>query len=455
MGKKYDFDYIVIGSGPAGTAAALNLVGGKRRICLIEGRFFGGSNLNTLDVPFMAALDFSHTYDRMRDFPEIKNQDLNFNLPTINARKLKTVIAAGGNDKKIYEDAGITCIKGFANFIDSHTVAVGDKKYTASNFILATGSELKVIEIAGTNIVKYHTPETAIRIKRLPKVLAVVGAGSTGCEIAEYYSELGVKTIIFESADRLLPREDAEVGEVMLDYFMQRMNITPLINAKVISLEQDEFSKRVIFMQDNTEKMVRVEEIILATGIQPIMDYGLENAGVKYKNSGIVVDKYFATSAKNIYAVGDCLGKESSTERAYQEGLTLANNLTSKAKTAVNYNGFTRVTRTMPEVATVGFNEEDLIKRDRKFKKALVRLNEITASKIYNNEFGFVKLLADKNDRILGATIVAPNASSMIGELALAIRHNHTAIELASTPHIMNSYNYAIKLAAKALLKKR
>ena len=455
MGKKYDFDYIVIGSGPAGSAAALNLVGGRRRVALIEGRFFGGSNLNTLDVPFAAALDFAHTYTRIQTFPELKNQDLNYNLPTINARELNTVIEVGGNNKKVFEDAGITCIKGYASFLDNHTVAVDDKKYTAAYFILATGSQLKVIEIAGTNTIKYYSPETAIKVRRLPKVVAVVGGGSTGCEIAEYYSELGAKTILLESAERLLPREDSEVGEIMTNYFTQNLGINVLLNAKVVALEQDEYSKRVIFRQDNIEKMVRVEAIVLATGSQPVVDYCLEDAGVKYKNSGIVVDKYFATSTKNIYAVGDCIGGESSTDCATQEGIAVASNLVGGTKTVVNYNGFARLTKTFPEVATVGLNEDDLLKRDRKYKKVITRLSETTASKIYNFEDGFIKLLADKNDHIIGATIVAPDAELMIEELALTIRHNLTAVEIASTPHITNSYSYAIKLAAKALLNKK
>lgn len=455
MGKKFDFDYIIIGSGPAGTAAALTLAKSKKRIAIVEGRFFGGSNLNTRDVPYATALDFSHTYTKILSFPELKNQDLYFNLPTINARELKTVIEAGGNNKKIYEDAKITCIKGFANILDKHTIAVNDKKYTADSFIIATGAKLKTLEIAGTNTVSYHTPETAIKLSRLPKVAAVVGAGSTGCEIAEYFAELGVKTILLEATERLLPREDQEVGETIFDYFTQKLGITALPSCRVVALEEDNFSKKIIFRHENTEKMVRVDCVVLATGSQPVLDFGLENADIKYKNSGIIVDKYFTTSTKNIYAVGDVLGDESSTDRAYQEGLTLASNLLNRTKNTLNYKGFSRITKTFPEVATVGLNEDDLLRRDRKYKKAIVKLSDINASKIYNFDYGFIKLLADRNNHIIGATIVAPNAELLIQELATAVRHELTTLELASTPHITNSYNYTIKLAAKELVDKK
>ena len=454
MGKKYDYDYIIIGSGPAGSTVASKLATTKKRVALVEGRFFGGSNLNTRDIPYAVALDFAHTFAKIRTYPELKNQDFHFNLPTVPAHELKTIIESGGNNKKPYEAAGITCIKGYANILDPHTIAVSEKKYTADTFILATGSHLKTSEISGTETIGYLTPETAIKVRRLPRVIAVVGAGPTGCEIAEYYAELGSKVILLESSSRLLPREDQEVGDTIFSYFTERLGITALPNAKAVAITQDEFSKCIVFRHDNTEKMVRVDGIVLATGSQPNLDYGLENAKIKYKNTGVIVNRYFETSNKNIYAVGDILGGESSTDRAYQEGLVLANNLVNKTKNTINYQGITRTIKTFPEIATVGFNEDDLLRRDRKYRKAIIKLDEIQASKTYNFDYGFIKLLADRSNHILGATIIAPEAELIISEIALAIRHGFTVLELASAPHNLNSYNYLIKLAAKKLLKK-
>lgn len=455
MGKKYNFDYIIIGSGIAGSTAALQLAKTKKKVALIEKRFFGGANLNTYDLPCSVALDFSHNYSRIQSFPELKNQDFNFNLPTIPARTLKIIVESGGNNSKIYEDAGITCIKGAANFIDQHTVAVNEKLYTANNFILATGASLKIQEIAGTDHIKYLSPESAIKISHRPKVAAIVGAGPTGCEIAEYYAELGIKTILLETADRILPREDAEVGDVISDYFARRLGITVLTNSKVVAIEEDDFSKRVIFQQMNSEKLVRVDCIVLVTGSRPNLDFGLENAKVKYNNTGIIANKYFETSSKNIYAVGDALGGESSTDKAYMESFTLANNIVNKVKNPTNYRGLIRVIKTLPEVAVVGYTEDDLLKRDRKYHKSIIKLNEISASRIHSFDYGFIKLLADRTNHILGACIVAPHAELIASEIALAIRHNLTVIELASNPHSINSYNYLVKLAAKSLLTKK
>ena len=224
-------------------------------------------------------------------------------------------------------------------------------------------------------------------------------------------------------------------------------------NSKVVAVTSEDKTKTVIFTSGGQEKMVNVDCVVLATGSEPNTDLGLENAGVQYKPSGIVVDKFFHTSAKNIYAVGDCTGGDSSTERSEYEASVLAVNLTSRAKNQVNYGGFIRVTSTYPEIATVGLNEVDLNKRKRKFQKAVVPLKDIPASKTERLAHGFVKIITDMTGRVIGATIVAPNAALMAEEFSIAIRHHLTALEIASTPHITNSWNFAVKLAAKKLIE--
>lgn len=455
MSKKFDFQYIVIGSGPAGSTVATTLAKAKKSVALIEEHFFGGSNLNSRDIPYAAALDYAHTYAKISSSPEFSNQDYSINLPSVISRELKAVIAAGGNNKSIYEDSSVVCLNGFANFLDPHTIAVKTKKITAASFILATGAHLNTNGITGTDITEFLTPETAIKVRRLPKVIAIIGAGSTGCEIASYYAELGSKVILIESAKRILPREDVEVSTTISDYFTKQLGVHILNNCKAVAIGQDSTSKHIIFRYENTEKMVRVEAIALATGSLPNTDCGLENVKVKYKETGILVNKLFETSTKHIYAIGDCIGGESSTERAYQQGLTLASNIIKKTKNPINYCGITRFVNTPLQVATVDCNEQDLLRQGRKYKKAIVPLSETTAGQVDNLKHGFVKLFTNKNKYIIGATIVAPHAGLLAEEIAIATRHHHTAIELASTPHLINSYNQAIKLAARAIITKK
>lgn len=456
MGRKYDFDYIVIGSGPAGSAAAMSLAKAKKRVAIVEGRYFGGSNLNTRDIPYSVALDFAHTYHKISRLPEFNHQEFSFNFPTIVAHQLKVIIeSGGGNNQKIFDNTGVICINGYANFLDQHTIAIGEQKITSYNFIIATGSHLNTSTIAGTDAVNYLTPDTALRIRRLPKAVLVAGAGSTGCEIAEYYAKLGTKVILLDSANRILPREDAEASQALANYFSNDLGVTVLPNSKVIALEQDDLSKRVIFQNNHIEKMVRVDCIVLATGSIPNTNLGLENAKVKYTSNGIKVDNVFQTSTKNIYAIGDCINDISSTERAEYEGNLLASNLIHKTKNPANYVGFARITATCPAVVTIGFTEAELKHRKRKYQKSIIKLSDVPASKIFNAHYGFVKLLTDRSNHLIGGCIVAPQATSMYTELALAIRHHLTAVELASTPCSINSFNYTIKLAAKKLVVKK
>jgi mercuric reductase len=454
MGRKYDFDYIIIGSGPAGSTAALTLAKSKKRIALVEDRYFGGSNLNTRDIPYNIALDFAHTYHKISYSPEFVHQDFSFSFPAIITHQTKTIIeSGGGSTKQLSGNHKIVCLHGHVNFLDNNTIAVDSQKFTSQFFIIATGSQPNISTIAGVDMVNYLTPETAIKIRRLPKAALIIGGGSTGCEIAEYYAKLGAKVLIMEQSNRILPHEDKEVSATITDYFANELGIMVLPGCKVVALEQDDTSKRVIFLNNRTEKMVRVDCIVLATGSHPNTDLGLENAKVKYTTSGIKVDKFFQTSAKNIYAIGDCIGGNSSTELANYEGKLLATNLTSKARSIINYSGFARTTSTHPAIVTIGLNENDLIQHKRKYSKSIFYLKDTPAGKIFHTQYGFVKLLADHTNHIIGGCIVAPNAESMSGELALVVRHKIAAIELASTPHIANNFSYAIKLAAEKIVK--
>ena len=457
MGKKFDFEYIVIGSGPAGSAVALTLAKARKKVGLIEGNNFGGSSINNRNVPYIASHNLSRTYFNSQNGAKFgfSNLDSHFNFLSANSWRDKILAKISDETKKEFEDAGITCIKGYANLLDSNTVAVGDKQYAAARIILATGSRPIDGGITGADNVDVLYPETALKLKRFPKAVAVVGAGTSGCEIAEYFSEIGTKVLLFEMADRILPHEDQDVGNTLADYFKNELKMMVLTDSRVVAVEQDSLSKRVIFMNNGRERMVRVDTIVLAVGSKPTLDFGLENAGVKYKNSGVVVNRALQTSAKNIFAVGDILGGESSTERANYQGMFLVKNLISRNKNILSYSGFPRIIRTYPEVVVVGMTEDDMAKRDKKCRKAVVKLADVVSGKIENDNYGFVKLLADSNDKIIGATIVAPNAELMAGELTLAVRYHLSALELASAPHVMEAPNIAIKLAAKQLIRKK
>lgn len=459
MSKKYDFEYIIIGGGPAGISTALTLSKSKKRIALIEKAKLGGMNVNMSDIPYSSALDFSHFYSKVLSIPEFKNQEPHFNFPTFINNRAKLIKKSRENLTELLKTAGVAHIESSANFLDPHTIAIGKNKLTSKNFILATGSKLKTTGINNIENVDILTPLSILNLTRLPKVILVIGGGSTGCEIASYLSELGVKVIIMEAEKRLLPKEDKEISESLTEYFKKELNIIPLPNCKVVSIENDGNAKRVTFKAGRSEKVVRINNIVLATGYEPVLDYGLENAKVKYKDTGILVNRYFETSSKNIYAVGDAIQNSyinaSSTARSDYEGTFLASNLLNKTKNLINYDGFTRVTKTYPEIVSIGPSEEQLKKSNKKYKKSIIRFNTILNSPISNFDYGLVKLISDWNGRLVAGSIISPNAEDLASELSLAIRHHLPVIEIASTPHPINNYSYAIKLAARKLIQKK
>lgn len=453
MSKKYDFDYIVIGSGAAGSTAALKAAKEKKKVALIEADRWGGSTVNSRDIPYAASFKFSNLYAEAIHGSRfgISSSNLRYNYPTIANWRNLVIRKSNGNNKKFFEDAGITCYHSFGHFISPNEISVGQNRISGEKFLLATGSVPKNAGISGIEHVECQTPATVLNLNRPPKALFVIGGGSTGCEIAQYFAELGSKVLIADLTGRLLPREDKEIGETLGQYFSEHLGIKVLTSSRVVAVEQDSLSKRVIFMRGGQEKSVRVDAIVLATGSKPALDFGLENIGIKFDRHGVRVDKTLQTSLHHIYAAGDILGEDSSTERASYEGLLATGNAINRAKNITNYNGFMRITNTDPEIVQIGLSEDDCVRRARKCKKAIVYLPEIEASIINDFRYGFIKLLADKQKKIIGATIMAPQASLIAQEISLVIRHGLSAVELASTPHAINSWSELIRQAARKL----
>ena len=230
-------------------------------------------------------------------------------------------------------------------------------------------------------------------------------------------------------------------------------SVTALTQTRTLSAVKDGLGYRVTFLRGGVEKSVRVDEVLVATGRTPNLDLGLENASIAYDPTGITTNEHLQTSARHIYAAGDVLGHSSHTHTALLESRIVAHNLFAKNQITPDYTATPRLTFTFPGVATVGYTEDDCIKRDLRVNTALAPLNIIARSNTSDFRDGFVKLITDKRGVLIGATVVAPHAAEIIHELALAIKHGMTARDVANTPHAFLSWSEAVRVAAGKLVK--
>lgn len=461
MPTKYNYDYIIIGSGAAGGTAALMAAQSGKKVALIEAKHWGGCGPNIRDIPYAAASKFSQLYSdaKLGSKFGLSSTNLKYNYPTAIRWRAVAAKRAGAGSKKDFIAAGIDCIPGFAHFIDQSTIAVGNKgELKAKKFIIATGTVPSIGEISGTDQIKCLTPGDVMILPKLPKVALVVGAGASGCEAAEYLAELGVKVILLELSERILPREDTEVAEVIEKRFTKTLGIKVVTSARVSSVQEVGGIKKAIFLKDGREKSIKVEAIVLATGVRPATDLGLENAGVKYSLRGIKVDKSMQTSSRHIYAVGDVAATASnvsSTEKsAYDAAVAISAGI-NRAKGIADYRGFVRMTNTSPKVASVGLTEDDCIKRALKYKKDFVPLSAIPASNTNDFKDGFIKMIINREKKIIGATIVSPDADLAIQEVVLAIRLEAKLLDLATAPHVATSWSELVRLVTRRLASQK
>ena len=452
MKKRFDYDLAILGSGDAGGEAAFIAAKAGLKVALVEAEKWGGSSLNYSNVPFGALFYVAQQFQSAIDGAKfgLSSASLRYNYPTVNNWKNLALKRAKANSKKTFEEAGIACLHGRGHLVSSTEIAVNDndEPIRAKKILIATGASMLDTGIKIPTDLAYWLPENVLDMVRPPKSIFIVGAGSTGCELAQFFATLGTNVIIADIAGRLLPREDEEVGQVLDEVFNKR-KIKVLTQSRVVALEKDSTSKKVIFLRGGQEKSVRIDEVLMCTGNQPNVDIGLENAGIKYTQRGIEVNEHCRTSAKNIYAAGDVLGGHSSTEKALIEARAAIADILGRGKKLVtNYEGIIRMTNIVPAVAEVGLTEDDCIRSDSKINKVVIGLDAVQKANTSGNLTGFIKIItAKKTNKILGATVMAPHAGLIAQELALAIRYEMNTNDLATIPHLSNDWSELVRIA--------
>lgn len=456
MPKKYEFDYdlIVIGSGAGGSAAATIASREGKRVAIIESNTFGGVSPNFGDVPTKALLHAANLYDEAKHGSRfgLRSSTLGYNYPSLRSWKELAVKRTGaGGNRRYYENRGISVFSGLAHFISPNEISVNRRHLSAEKFLIATGCKWVVPKIPGIDTVKYLTPHTILETIRPPKSLLIIGGDNVAIEIAQLMATFGTKVHIVEESETLLPRYDAEASELIERLMREQKGMTILTQTKVVSVNKEGLGKRVIVSRGGAEKSIRVDEVLVAYERSPIVDIGLENAGVEYTSKGIKVNDHLQTSVKHIYAAGGTLGRNSPTHAAIMESQIAANNILRRNKLIPDYSAMPEITFTNPGIATAGLSEKACLKKQLPINKSVAPISIITRSNTSDFRDGFVKIITDKKGVIIGATVVAPHAAEIIHELVLAIHSKLTAEDVASAPHAFLSWSEAVRVAAAKL----
>ena len=452
--NNYDFDLIVIGSGAGGSAAATIAAKEGKKVAIVERDTFGGTSPNWGDVPIKALLHAAQLYDEAKAGARfgLRSGALGYNYPSLREWKNIAVKRTGANgNRSYYEKEGVTTLHGTAHFLSPHEISVSRQRYSAAHFLVATGASWVVPSIHGLSLETATTPREILEVMRPPKTLYVIGGGTVGVEIAQLMAIFGTKVYIADIASRLLPGLDSEAGELLATLLADTKGVTVLTQTRTLAIEKENIAHRITYSRGGQEYSLRTDEVLLAAGRTPNVDLGLEPAGVQYTAKGILVNDQLQTSAKHIFATGDVLGRGGHTHSALLESRIAANNILHKSKLTPDYTATPEVVFTHPGIATVGLSEDDCLRRDLRIQKAVAPLTIIARSNTSDFRDGFVKLITNKKGVLIGATIMSPHAGELIHELALAIKYELTAAEVAATPHAFLTWSEAVRVAASKL----
>jgi len=451
--KRFHFDLIVIGSGAGGEVAAYIAARAGKRVAIVEMEKAGGECPNFGCVPTKSLLHAAEIYRTAKSGERFGvHATPHIVYPEIKAWKDTAVLRTGTDHaEELYKEEGIYSIKGKAMFVNPWTIEVKGNRYHAKNYLIATGSTTFVPPIPGLRENGFMTYREAIDVTKLPKSVFVIGGGAIGCEFAELFSTFGSKVCIADVAPRLVALEDPEVGEFLGAAF-EAKGIDVHVGSKVVRVEKSGKEKTVFFEKGGHMHQTTVETIMVASGKPPNIDMGLEHAGVTYNRGGVVVDKFLQTATRHIFAAGDVVGPYRFTHTAsYQSRIAAHNILHPRQKYQTDYSAVPRCIFVDPEMASVGLTEYQLTEQHKLYQTAQVPIGFIGRANTSDVHDGFVKVIADKRGRLLGASIASPRAGEMIHELTLAIQHRMTARDVAETIHAYPTWSETIRLACQKI----
>ncbi|MEY9976462.1 dihydrolipoyl dehydrogenase [Lysinibacillus sp. RC79] len=434
-------DTLVIGAGPGGYVAAIRATQMKQNVTIVEREYLGGVCSNVGCIPSKVLISVGHRFEQAKHSNDmgVVAQEVRLDWTKVQEFKKGVVSKLVGGVEGLLKGNKIDIVKGEAYFIDANTVRVIDgdnaQTYTFKNAILATGS--RPVEIPTFKFTKRVINSTdALSLPEVPEKLVVIGGGYIGTELGSAYANLGSQVTIIEGSKDILAGFEKQMTQVVKKG-LKKKGVEVVVGASAKGVEENENGVVVTYEAGGEEKTVEANYVLVTVGRLPNTDeMGLEAVGIEFAERGLLkVDKQCRTSVPNIYAIGDIVTGPQLAHKASYEGKVAAEVIAGE-KSIVDYLAIPAVCFTDPELATVGYNEEQAKAEGIEVKVAKFPFITNGRALALNQTEGFVKLVARKEDGILiGAQIVGAGASDMIAELSLAIEAGMTAEDLALTIH--------------------
>ncbi|WP_394866769.1 dihydrolipoyl dehydrogenase [Paraclostridium bifermentans] len=430
----------VIGGGPGGYVAAIKAAMLGAEVTVIEKRKVGGTCLNVGCIPTKALLASSSLISSIKeakDFGIHINGEVEANFDDIMNRKNKVVSQLISGIEFLFEKRGIKLVNGFGKLVDTNKIEVnkedGSKELVeADKIILANGSQPVILPMFPYDGDKIITSDEALNLKDVPKSLLIVGGGVIGCEFGQFFRALGTEVTIVEMFDQLLPLEDKDVAKQLQRQF-KKDKIKVMTGVKI---EKCEIVDNEVVATLSNDKEVKAEKALLSIGRKPYLDNsGIEDIGIELERGKVIVNENLETNVKGIYAIGDIINTPFLAHVASKEGLVAAQNAVCGNSKTVNYAAVPRCVYTEPEVAGVGKTEKELQENGIEYNTGQFDFRALGKAQAIGHFQGFIKILADKNDKIIGASIVGPHATDLLTELSLAVHLGLTVEEVGDVIH--------------------
>ncbi len=459
------YDVTIIGSGPGGYVAAIRCAQLGKKTALIEKyATLGGTCLNVGCIPSKAMLDSSeHYHNALHNFAthgvDIMGE-LKVNLKQMVERKNGVVKQTCDGIDFLMKKNKIDVYKGVGSFINKNLIKISgaeEKQIETDQVIIATGSKpssLPGIEIDKKRVI---TSTEALNMTEVPKHMIVIGGGVIGLELGSVYSRLGAKVSVIEYTSSIIPAMDGSLGKE-LQRVLRKQGFNFFFNHKVKSAKTK--GKEVVIVADN-EKGEEVEfkgdYCLVSVGRKPYTDgLGLENIGLKTDERGrIETDDHLQTSVKGVYAIGDVVKGAMLAHKAEEEGVFVAETIAGQ-KPHIHYHLIPGVVYTWPEVAGVGYTEEELKKAGRSIKIGQFPMRALGRARASMDIDGFVKVIADADtDEVLGMHMIGPRVADLIAEAVTAMEFRASAEDISRMSHAHPTYAEAVKEAALAATDNR